>query len=142
PPRRRAGPSRRPRSDAEPVIPGSGMNSHLRFATLLLAFGVSCAATAAAAPSPASTPKDRNGLARLSDPQVSPDGRFVVYVQRETDFEANRGRTDLWLLDLSKNSPEPRRITQHMANDSHPRWARDGGSIYFLSSRTGATQVW
>ena len=43
------------------------------------------------------TPTDLNMLARVSDPQVSPDGRYVVYVQRETDLEANRGRNDLWL---------------------------------------------
>ncbi len=46
------------------------------------------------------TPRDLNALARVSDPQVSPDGRYVVYVQRETDFDANRGRNDLWLVDL------------------------------------------
>jgi dipeptidyl aminopeptidase/acylaminoacyl peptidase len=88
------------------------------------------------------TPKDLNSLARLSDPQVSPDGRYVVYVQRETDFDANRGRSDLWLLEISGTNPRPRRLTQHSANDTHPRWSVDGGSIYFLSARTGATQIW
>jgi dipeptidyl aminopeptidase/acylaminoacyl peptidase len=88
------------------------------------------------------TPKDLNALSRVSDPQVSPNGRYLVYVQRETDFEANRGRNDLWLLDLDAQSPAPRRLTQHSANDTHPRWAADGSGIYFLSSRTGATQVW
>jgi dipeptidyl aminopeptidase/acylaminoacyl peptidase len=88
------------------------------------------------------TPRDLNTLARVSDPQVSPDGRYVVYVQRETDFDANRGRNDLWLLDLSVAGAKPRRLTQHSSNDVHPRWAVDGSSIYFLSSRTGSTQVW
>ena len=37
---------------------------------------------------------------------------------------------------------KPRRLTQHSANDTHPRWSMDGTSIYFLSSRTGSTQVW
>jgi dipeptidyl aminopeptidase/acylaminoacyl peptidase len=88
------------------------------------------------------TPVDLNSLARISEPQVSPDGRFVVYVQRETDFDANRGRNDLWLADLETDSPRPRRITQHSANDTHPRWSPDGSSIYFLSSRAGSTQIW
>jgi dipeptidyl aminopeptidase/acylaminoacyl peptidase len=88
------------------------------------------------------TPTDLNSLARVSDPQVSPNGRYLVYVQRETDFDANRGRNDLWLLDLEATNPSPRRLTQHSANDTHPRWASDGSGIYFLSSRTGATQVW
>ena len=38
--------------------------------------------------------------------------------------------------------PKPRRLTQHSANDTHPRWAVDGTSIYFLSSRTGSQQIW
>jgi dipeptidyl aminopeptidase/acylaminoacyl peptidase len=88
-------------------------------------------------------------LARLSDPQVSPDGRRVAYVLRETDMEANRGRTDLWLLDLDaaagsarKTDAAPRRLTQHPAADSSPRWAPDGRGLYFLSSRSGSSQVW
>ena len=32
-------------------------------------------------------------LKRLSDPQVSPDGTQLVYVQRETDMDADKGRT-------------------------------------------------
>jgi dipeptidyl aminopeptidase/acylaminoacyl peptidase len=88
------------------------------------------------------TPTDLNALARVSDPQVSPDGRHAVYVQRETDFDTNRGRNDLWLVDLEAPGSAPRRLTQHSANDTHPRWSADGVSIYFLSTRTGLTQVW
>jgi dipeptidyl aminopeptidase/acylaminoacyl peptidase len=103
------------------------------------------------------TAQDLNNLARVSDPQVSPDGRYVVYTQRETDMEANRGRNDLWLLDLGDgkagssagassagtgNPPQPRRLTQHSASDSSARWAADGSGIFFLSSRGGSSQVW
>ena len=88
------------------------------------------------------TPTDLNMMARISDPQVSPDGRYVVYVQRETDLDANRGRSDLWLLDLEGAKAKPRRLTQHSANDTHPRWDVDGASIYFLSTRTGSQQIW
>jgi len=96
----------------------------------------------AADTSRAFTPTDLNSLARVSDPQVSPDGRYVVYVQREADLEANRGRNDLWLVDLMRRDARPRRLTQHSANDLHPRWAPDGSSIYFLSSRAGSAQIW
>jgi len=88
------------------------------------------------------TPTDLNLLARVSDPQVSPNGRYVVYVQRETDTEANRGRNDLWLVDLDATTAKPRRLTQNPANDTHPRWSADGANIYFLSSRDGSMQVW
>ena len=99
-------------------------------------------AVGADAPSRALTPTDLNRLARVSDPQVSPNGRYVVYVQRETDLDANRGRTDLWLVDLENPALAQRRLTQHSANDTHPRWQVDGSSVYFLSSRTGSQQIW
>src|SRR5690242_5317624 len=41
------------------------------------------------------TVEDLVRLKRVSDPQVSPDGRYVAYVVRETDIEANRGRSDI-----------------------------------------------
>jgi dipeptidyl aminopeptidase/acylaminoacyl peptidase len=88
------------------------------------------------------TPTDLNTLARVGDPQVSPNGRYVVYTQRDTDLEANRGRSDLWLIDLQANPVKPRRLTQNAANDLHPRWSVDGTNIYFLSSRTGSMQIW
>jgi dipeptidyl aminopeptidase/acylaminoacyl peptidase len=113
------------------------MKSWLRIATAI-ACGLPYTAMAAGA----FTPTDLNMLARISDPQVSPDGRRVVYVQRETDLDANRGRSDLWLIDLEDATPKPRRLTQHAANDTNPRWAMDGTSVYFLSSRTGSQQIW
>ncbi|MDW8259870.1 MAG: S9 family peptidase, partial [Gammaproteobacteria bacterium] len=75
-------------------------------------------------------------LNRLSDPQLSPDRRYVVYVLRETDLAANRGRSDLWLIDLAIKDARPRRLTQHLANDGHPRWSPDSRTLYFLSERS------
>ena len=46
------------------------------------------------------TAEDLVSLARISEPALSPDGRRVVYTVRETDIEADRGRTDLWLLEF------------------------------------------
>jgi dipeptidyl aminopeptidase/acylaminoacyl peptidase len=88
------------------------------------------------------TAQDLVSLRRLTDPQVSPDSRQVAYVVRETDLAANKGRTDLWLLDLATPNTQPRRLTQHEANDSNPRWAPDGRTIYFLSTRSGSSQIW
>ncbi len=107
-----------------------------------LACGFCVTATGAEDTGRALTPTDLNMMARISDPQVSPDGRYVVYVQRETDLEGNRGRSDLWLLDLAGANARPRRLTQHSANDIHPRWEVEGVSIYFLSTRTGSQQIW
>jgi dipeptidyl aminopeptidase/acylaminoacyl peptidase len=63
-------------------------------------------------------------------------------VQRETDMNANKGRTSLWLLDLADPAATPQRATGAPANDSSPRWAPDGHTLYFLSNRSGTSQVW
>ena len=88
------------------------------------------------------TVEDLVRLKRLSDPEVSPDGRYVAYVLRETDMEANKGRNSLWLLDLTQKNAPPLRLTNNPANDTSPRWAPDSRTVYFLSSRGGSSQVW
>ncbi len=88
------------------------------------------------------TPQDLASLARLSDPQVSPDGASVVFVVTETDLEKNRRRSDLWRLDLGDSHARPRRLTDHDANDSAPQWSADGRYVYFISARSGTSQVW
>ncbi len=92
--------------------------------------------------------RDMLAMDRVSDPQVAPDGRHVAFVVRETDLEANRGRTDIWIV--SADGAALRRLTTHPEADSNPRWGPDGRTIWFLSSRSGpgseghcaSSQVW
>jgi dipeptidyl aminopeptidase/acylaminoacyl peptidase len=117
---------------------------HFRSSSIAAAVAL-CALLAPAAPAASTKPftaDDLIRLKRISDPQVSPDGRHVAFVLRETDIDANRGRTDLWLLDLAERNPVARRITQNPATDNNPRWSPDGRQVYFLSARSGSTQVW
>jgi len=87
---------------------------------------------------------DMLAMDRISDVQISPDGRQVAFVVRRTDLEANRGRTDLWLV--STAGGEPRRLTTHPDGDFNPRWSPDGRTLWFLSTRPGSggasSQVW
>lgn len=83
---------------------------------------------------------DMLAMDRISDPQVSPDGQWVVFTLRTTDLEANRGRTDLWLVDIS--GQHLRRLTTHPAADYNPRWSPCGKYIWFISTRSGSAQVW
>jgi dipeptidyl aminopeptidase/acylaminoacyl peptidase len=83
---------------------------------------------------------DMLAMDRISDPQVSPDGRTVVFVVRTTDLEANRGRTDLWLV--GADGAGLRRLTAHPDSDTNPRFTPDGREVLFLSTRGGSGQVW
>lgn len=83
---------------------------------------------------------DLVAMERISEPAVSPDGQWVVFTRRTTDFEANKGRYDLWLIGV--DGKELRQLTKDPASDANPCWSNDGKFIYFISSRSGTTQVW
>jgi dipeptidyl aminopeptidase/acylaminoacyl peptidase len=83
---------------------------------------------------------DMLAMDRISDAQVSPDGKTVVFVVRATDLAANRGANDLWAVGTDGSGL--RRLTSHAAADVNPRWSPDGKTIYFLSTRSGSSQLW
>jgi dipeptidyl aminopeptidase/acylaminoacyl peptidase len=83
--------------------------------------------------------RDMVEMDRISDPRVSPDGKTVAFVVRATDLEANRGRNDIWLAAV--DGSWARRVTSHPDSDTQPRWAPDGKRLFFVSARSGSTQV-
>jgi dipeptidyl aminopeptidase/acylaminoacyl peptidase len=98
------------------------------------------AASAAAQATDPFTWQDMIGLNRLGDPQVSPDGRWVVYSVTATDVEANRRSGALFMMDLEAPG-EPRRLAINEGGANTARWGSDG-HLYFLSGRSGSSQVW
>ncbi len=85
------------------------------------------------------TAKDLHSLKRLADPQISPDGKWVLYQQTAIDLGKTRN-TDLFLV-AATGGPS-RALTSHPKSDSQGRFSRDGTRIAFLSSRDGAPQVY
>jgi dipeptidyl aminopeptidase/acylaminoacyl peptidase len=83
---------------------------------------------------------DMLAMDRISDWQVSPDGKRVVFAVSVTDKEANQRRSDLYLSGLDGSGL--RQLTTDPASDTQPRWSADGKSIFFISSRSGSPQVW
>jgi len=77
---------------------------------------------------------------RISDPQVSPDGRWIAYVLGAVDFEANKVAKHIWLI--RAEGGEPKQLTTGDGSDSRPRWSPEGESIAFISARGGKSQVW
>jgi dipeptidyl aminopeptidase/acylaminoacyl peptidase len=66
---------------------------------------------------------------RVADPQVSPDGKLVVYVVTAVDLPGNKSSSSLWLAPTDGGSP--RQLTAAGKKDRHPRWSPDGRSILF-----------
>jgi dipeptidyl aminopeptidase/acylaminoacyl peptidase len=73
--------------------------------------------------------RDMVMMDRVSDPQISPDGKWLAYQLRQTDFTANKGVNSLWLLDLNAKEAKPRQLARLATS---PRWSPDGQYVYFL----------
>lgn len=77
---------------------------------------------------------------RVTDPQISPDGKWVAYTVTYYSKETNKGNSDIWLVSI--NGGEPRQLTNSPKADNSPRWLPDGKSIAFISARDGDPQIY
>ncbi|MEO5762037.1 MAG: S9 family peptidase [Vicinamibacteria bacterium] len=96
-------------------------------------------ATALLLVAPVFTATELHSLKRLADPQISPDGKWILFQQTSIDLGKSRN-TDLFLMPAAGGAP--RAITSHPKSDSQGRFSKDGTQIAFLSSRDGAPQVY
>ncbi|WP_150290776.1 alpha/beta hydrolase family protein [Sphingobium estronivorans] len=113
---------------------------HVGLGALALAQAALTVAPASARPFTAS---DMVNLNRVAAPAVSPDGQWLAYQVRTTDLAGNKGRTDLYLLDLNKPGAAPRMIASAAdKNESAPVFSADGRSLYYLSNQSGDDQLW
>ncbi len=117
------------------------MRPALLTAAALAAFALPalCLPHAATAQDRAFTYRDMLNADRLSDPQVSPDGSQVVYAVRPTPLDG--GSSSLFILDLNDGEAEPRRLAVSDDGAFSARWSSDG-QLFFLSGRSGSTQIW
>jgi dipeptidyl aminopeptidase/acylaminoacyl peptidase len=84
--------------------------------------------------------RDLIAFERLSEPRVSPDGAAVLFTVSSLDLAANKRRTDLWLV--GTDGAGLRQLTRDPNADTSGTWSPDGRTIYFLSTRSGSSQVW
>ncbi|HEX3727889.1 MAG TPA: hypothetical protein VHV08_16670, partial [Pirellulales bacterium] len=79
-------------------------------------------------------------LQRISDAQISPDGRSVAYVVSNVDMENNATTSHIWLVPIEDG--RPRQLTAGPKHDRHPRFSPDGRRVLFESDRSGESQLW
>ncbi len=78
-------------------------------------------------------------MARVGDPQVSPDGLSVAFQATRVDLQGNKSETQIYAVSISGSVP--RQLTTQ-GNNTRPRWSPDGSTLYFLSNRDGEQQIW
>ncbi|UNK50654.1 S9 family peptidase [Lysobacter sp. S4-A87] len=87
--------------------------------------------------------RDMATLDRVSSPTLSPDGRRVVFAKRVVDFAANKGASSLWIEDLfARDAAPPVRLTPEGWNVNSPSFSADGKTVYFLSAKSGSSQLY
>ena len=88
---------------------------------------------------PPFAPEDVFSLAWASDPQVSPDGSFVVYTHNFMDIMEDRRRSNLWRIDVDGENARP--LTTGAVNDRGARIAPGNERVAYLSSDGRGVQI-
>ena len=104
--------------------------------TLILA-AVSLAATVNAATGDVFTVEKLNQLNQLHDVSVSPKGESLIY-----GLKKGSSSKDNHLYRQNIKTGKVTKLTSNAKSEHNVVWADDGESIYFLSSRSGSSQIW
>src|SRR3954451_12310904 len=83
--------------------------------------------------------EDMMKLKRVGDPQVSPDGKWVIFGVVDVDLAANTKTPHIWIVPTA-GGQEKEIISDQDAD--RPRWAPDGKRFAFLSTKESGSQVW
>jgi len=85
-------------------------------------------------------PIDVFQLEYVSDPQISKDGNFVIFVRNFKDIMKDGNRSNLWITNYDGSNMHP--ITTGNQNDYSPRWSPDGKRLLYLSTKGGSSQMY
>jgi len=109
-------------------------------AAIGLAFALLITSAAAQQKSGRLTSSDVFNLEFVSDPQISPDSRKIIYVRQFADIMSDRNYSNLWIINFDGTDNRP--LTTGKQSDFSPRWSPDGTRIIYASDEDGSAQIY
>ncbi len=83
--------------------------------------------------------EDMMKLKRVEEPQVSHDGKWVLFAAVDVDSPANTKTPHVWIVPTA-GGQEKEIIADQDAD--RPRWAPDGKHFAFISTKENGSQIW
>ena len=84
--------------------------------------------------------EDMMALKRIGDPQVSPDGRWVMFSAVDVNLQENTRKPHLWIVPAAGG--DSKQITSGQTGENRGRFSPDGKTILYISDAVGGSQVW
>lgn len=81
-----------------------------------------------------------NQLDSVHSAAVSPNGEFLVYGHKKVSGKEKL--SNLYLKSLNGEGGPDLQLTSHSSTESDVVWTHDSKAIFFLSARSGSSQVW
>ncbi len=79
-------------------------------------------------------------LKRAGSPEISPDGHWVAYTIRTTNWDDNAYDTQIWIADATNGTRH--QLTAGRKSSASPAWSPDGSRLAFTSDRSDKRQIY
>lgn len=79
-------------------------------------------------------------LGRVSNPQVSPDGKKILYGVSYESVELNKSNNELYTMNL--DGTDVKRLTKTAMSEGDAVWIDNGRKIAFVAAHDGKPQLW
>ncbi|NND16813.1 MAG: S9 family peptidase, partial [Eudoraea sp.] len=79
-------------------------------------------------------------LQYASDPQIAPNGEWIVYRRMQLDILKDRAVGNLWMVKSDGSSHQ--KLTSREGNESSPRWSPSGDRVAFVSSTDEGSEIY
>jgi dipeptidyl aminopeptidase/acylaminoacyl peptidase len=113
----------------------------MRKALVLAAVFLAAGSSVAVAQKRPMTIDDLITSVRISEPQLSPDGKTVIFIRTTTNGTTGARNADIWAVPAD-GSAAPKLLVGGEKSESSPRFLPDGSRIAFISNRGGTPQIY